>query len=643
MPRISDSPALMAMRRSIQSALPSLTVDRILCSGALEAHYQPIVQLRDGKVFGHESLIRVPQDTCMRAPDVLFAAAREEGLTLALEQACMLEGIRGWSQHDRDRRLFVNMSAEAVLQTVNVESISGITDALKSVALAPAAVVIEITEHERVSDLSALIAVSGALRAAGIRFALDDFGDGRSSLRLWAELRPEFVKIDKYFIHEVERHAYKVQTLKGLIRFAETFGTTLIAEGIETEAELRIARDLGIKLGQGYFLGRPARAAALEVLPAAAAVMASSQISVLPEMTRAANAEFAVGSIAIRVRALDPQTSNDEAAQVFDDDPGLRCIALVEAGRPVGLLNRQVFYDRYAKPFIKELYGRKPCTLFATSTPLILDQNAGIEELTAVLTSSDQRYLSEGFVITEGGQYLGLGTGEHLVRAVTEVRMEAARHANPLTFLPGNIPISEHIARLLAAKCEFVACYCDLNDFKPFNDHYGYWRGDDMIRLVANTLATRCDARRDFIGHVGGDDFVVLFQSQDWFERCELIVSTFNELARGLFDEAALYRGGIDAEDRHGVYRFFPFTTLSIGAVPVGPGQFDRPEHVASAAASAKHKAKISRQGLAVEGRAMEPAGAGPEGARRRPPGETLLLLPLRNPGLPSQASRARP
>ena len=122
-----------------------------------------------------------------------------------------------------------------------------------------------------------------------------------------------------------------------------------------------------------------------------------------------------------------------------------------------------------------------------------------------------------------------------------------------------------------------------------------------MIRLVARTLVSRCDQRRDFIGHVGGDDFVVLFQSDDWMDRCEAIVAMFNEKARSLFDDDALERGGIDAEDRHGVMRFFEFTTLSIGAVPVSPGTFSRAEQVASAAARAKHKAKTQRVGVAIE------------------------------------------
>jgi len=577
------------------------TAAELLSSGLLRAHYQPIVDLRTGEVVAHESLIRLPQGAALRSPDELFKAARTEELTVALEQACLDEGIRAWVAHAHDKRLFMNLSAFAIIEMVDRLSVNGVMRALATASMAPSALVIEVTEHEHVADIPRLIEAAASLRAQGLRFALDDFGDGRSSLRLWAELRPEVVKIDKYFVRDLHQQAIKVQTLKGLARFAETFGTTLVAEGIETQDELRVVRDLGIELGQGYFLGRPRREPALKILPAAAAIIQSSEIAVLPEITRAAGADFTVARLAVLVPPLSPETSIHDLARYFTEDSTRRAAALVKDGIPVGLVQRQSFVDSYATPYFKELYGRRPGIEFANTTPLILDKHTGLDAMTAVLTSSDQRYLAEGFIVTEGGRYLGLGTGEQLVRVVTEVRIEAARHANPLTFLPGNIPITEHIERLLAAGSEFTACYADLNDFKPYNDLYGYWRGDEMIRLVARTLASHCDPRRDFIGHVGGDDFIVLFQSDDWLDRCERIVSNFNDKAIGLFDEEALDRGGIEAEDRHGVMRFFKFTTLSIGAVPIRPGSFTRPEQVASAAAAAKHKAKQSHQGLAVE------------------------------------------
>jgi diguanylate cyclase (GGDEF)-like protein len=236
----------------------------------------------------------------------------------------------------------------------------------------------------------------------------------------------------------------------------------------------------------------------------------------------------------------------------------------------------------------------------ANTEPRLIERNHDVEELVGILTSQDQRYLNDGFVVVDNGRYLGLGTGEQLVRSVTELRIEAARHANPLTFLPGNIPISLHIKRLLNSGAWFSACYLDLNHFKPFNDHFGYWRGDEMIRLLAKIAVKNCDPHKDFVGHVGGDDFLILYQSQDWKNRALLIIQEFEDLSLALYDDESLQKGGIEGEDRDGLKRFFKFISLSIGAVVVDKGQLATPEDVANRAAVAKHSAKQGGSGLHV-------------------------------------------
>jgi GGDEF domain-containing protein len=133
-----------------------------------------------------------------------------------------------------------------------------------------------------------------------------------------------------------------------------------------------------------------------------------------------------------------------------------------------------------------------------------------------------------------------------------------------------------------------------------FNDHYGYWRGDEMILLLARTATRHADAHRDFVGHIGGDDFLMLFQSPDWQRRCAAVINDFNRQARDLYDDEARQAGGIEGEDRHGVVRFTPFTTLAIGAVRIPPGMFRHAEDVAGQAAIAKHEAKQAPSGLTV-------------------------------------------
>ncbi|WP_198972400.1 phosphodiesterase [Xylophilus sp. ASV27] len=582
-------------------------VARLMRYHQLHAVFQPLADLRTGAVYGHEALIRGPVDTPLHAPDALLALARRAGIPQAFELFCLRTVLADWHRACGTGRLFVNIGADALVQAVRRHGPDALLRALRTARVDPRQLVLEITEHERVPDLEALREVARQVHACGAMLALDDFGDGHSSLRLWSELRPDFVKIDKYFTRGIGLQEggsalhggpEKIQVLRAIQGIANIFGTRLVAEGIETVQELCALRELGISHGQGYLLGRPAMAPRLRLEAAATAALATGPAMPPAFPQRPARPGVLRGLTLIDAPALAPGTSHNELAGLFHARHNLHAVALVDGDRPVALVNRQHFMDHYATLFFREVHGKKPCITHANRSPRVIELDDDIDELIAILTSHDQRYLNDGFIVTEQGRYVGLGTGEQLVRSVTEARIEAARHANPLTLLPGNIPINLHIERLLGSGTPFVACHADLNDFKPFNDHYGYWRGDEMIRLAARLALAHADPQRDFVGHVGGDDFMVLFQSPDWRERCERIVDGFAQQALALFDPEARAAGGIHGEDRDGQPRFFPCTTLSIGAVPVGRGAFRHADEVASLAALAKHDAKATRQGL---------------------------------------------
>ncbi|WP_296529231.1 diguanylate cyclase [Rhodoferax sp.] len=352
--------------------------------------------------------------------------------------------------------------------------------------------------------------------------------------------------------------------------------------------------------GRAFFWGRPAELPRERIEEQALEVMRERKIVVFPELRRASNAGTLNRLMVLQAPTLGIDASNDELAKVFLAHDKLHAIALLDGTRPVAIINRSSFMNEYSKLYYRELWGRRACLVHANQEPRLIEQNHNVDELIGILTSDDQRYLADGFIVTENGRYLGLGTSDQLVRSVMEARIEAARHANPLTFLPGNIPISQHIERLLKRGVDFVVCYADLNNFKPFNDQYGYWRGDEMIRLVARLALAHCDPRRDFVGHVGGDDFIILYQSADWQLQCERFIAKFAECAVELFDLSACAAGGIHAEDRYGVSRFFPLTTISVGAVKVAHGEYSNAQQVATVAARAKHDAKTHGVGLLV-------------------------------------------
>ena len=578
----------------------SFTVQELLHSGGLAAVYQPICSVGQGFIFGYEGLIRGPADSEMHRPDRLFESARLEGLTFALEVTSATIILAGYSPSSAESRIFVNFSAGVLVRLLRADaSVDSLRSLMRGYPVKHK-IVVEITEHDRVTDFAELLAAAGEFRKWGVEFALDDFGDGRSSLRLWAELQPEFVKIDKYFTHDASEQPQKTQMLRAVTQISEVLGGRLIAEGIETPHDLAAVRSLGIQLGQGYLLGRPKPEPAAAIEPEAVAVIIKGEVAVLPAARYTRGIAFSAERLTLRIPPVTPQTTADQVSQVFRAHPEYPALAVVEGDRAVGLINRRALMEMFARQYQKEIYGQRTCTNVMNPNPIHLEYQATFEDSMAMLVSQDQSYLTDGFIVSQGGRYVGIGTGENLVRTVTEFRVEAARHANPLTFFPGNVPITEHIKSLISTGNDFVCAYCDLNHFKPFNDQYGYWRGDEMILLLADIVFAHAEPKRDFVGHVGGDDFIILFQSPDWISRCEQTIADFNLRAQNLFDAEARLKGGISAEDRNGNPAFFPLTSLAIGAVEVISGLFREAADVASAAAEAKRRAKKQGIGLAI-------------------------------------------
>ena len=184
---------------------------------------------------------------------------------------------------------------------------------------------------------------------------------------------------------------------------------------------------------------------------------------------------------------------------------------------------------------------------------------------------------------------------ELLARVGAAVRRSSGlRSVNPLSGLPGNTTITEEIESRLARRERFALLYVDIDRFKEFNDHYGFARGDLMISSVAQLLAEISWGREGerFLGHIGGDDFVVLAASEEAETLAACITQRFDETAPSLYDEKDRQRGSIEARDRRGVLRRSPLASLSIGIVNIAPGRFDGAIAAARAAAEVKEVAK---------------------------------------------------
>lgn len=584
------------------AAAASVSLAGILRERLLRPRFQPVIDLSHSRIYGHESLIRGPVDTALHFPDALFAEARRQGLHPQLELASFRAGAQGFNQNEAPGKLFLNLSGSALIHYWTLWGDEMPLRLLKDCTLAPSNIIVELTEQDPLSEhMATLGSAFACLREYGMRIALDDYGVGNSNLQLWSEMQPDLVKIDRYFFNGIGHDDRKQNMVRAILKVAQYLGTAIVAEGIETAEDLAVVRDLEIRYAQGWLLGRPDEALLTELTPP----LRDSLRVRAPAPLSQRSAGGTAASLRVEApAALLTKHTNDDVHRLFIEHKSQHAVAVVDGdNRPVGIINRRDFSEHYAQRYTRELFGRDACSTFMNAEPVLVDLDVSIDQLSHVLISEDQRYLMDGLIITRDGRYDGLATGETLVRSVTEMRIEAARYANPLTSLPGNIPISRHIATLLDDAADFTICYGDLNNFKPFNDVYGYWRGDDMIMLTADVIKRHCDPLRDFVGHVGGDDFVVLLRSPDWTERIQRIIAEFNERAIDLYDDQGRRNGGIEAEDRYGVPRFFPFVTLGVGALTVTPSLCERirPEDIASAAAHVKHKVKHGNLSLVSE------------------------------------------
>jgi PAS domain S-box-containing protein len=233
-PRLGARRHAAAERASIQAVIDTT---------ALRPFFQPIVDLRDGLVVGHEALTRFDDG---RPPSVVFAAASRVGLGVELEVACLEAAIAAADRLAPHTYLSLNASPELFL--------SGRLAALLSGTARP--IVLEITEHVAIDDYDALRYALARL-GPDIGLAVDDAGAGYASFRHILELAPQYVKIDIGLVRSVDTEPARQALIAGMGHFAAKRGLDLIAEGIETRQELEALRGLGVPYGQGYFLGRP--------------------------------------------------------------------------------------------------------------------------------------------------------------------------------------------------------------------------------------------------------------------------------------------------------------------------------------------------------------------------------------------------
>ncbi len=231
----------------------------------------------------------------------------------------------------------------------------------------------------------------------------------------------------------------------------------------------------------------------------------------------------------VPVPPVHPKTQCEEVYGIFARDRAIQSIAVVEDDYPMGLVNRFALIDRFSRRFFRELYERKPISLVMEKAPLIVESTVGLDDLSSIIADEEEKYLYEGFIITCKGKYLGIGTGQRLIKEMTErkqAQLYHLAHHDPLTGLPNRLLFYDRLSQALSQAertgKHLGVLFIDVDHFKSVNDTLGHPTGDLLLREVAQGIQN-CLRSGDTVARQGGDEFTVFLTNVAQPEDVELV------------------------------------------------------------------------------------------------------------------------
>jgi diguanylate cyclase (GGDEF)-like protein len=561
----------------------------------LDVAFQPIVNIHTGACYGYEALLRNTAEAGFESIADFFDTCHALGVLIDVEMALREKAVVKFLQmeHWRQSKLFLNLDNRGLELEGDLPART--RKMLERYGIEESQVVFEISEQHPIGQPNHAAAIFNHYKRNNFRLAVDDFGTGFSGLQLLYFAAPDFLKIDRFFVSDIASDSKKKLFLSQIVNIAHLLGVVVLAEGVETEREYFVCKDIGCDLIQGYLVQRPDRD------------MARMQPH-YDHIERLSRRERRVAVsdqklIADQIAAIEPihlGSTMEEVFERFRADKSVTFFPVVDAaGEPVGIVRetelKDYTYSLYGKALISNKTLGRRLKDFVTRCPMA-DINTRAEHILQAYSAVEK---SEGIIIVDDMKYAGFLSAHSLLRVINEKNLAAARDQNPLTKLAGNNLIHEYVSEALgAADCEYVLAYFDFDNFKPFNDKYGFRLGDRAILLFAELLSKALPRDTCFAAHVGGDDFFGGFRRTDFDEALRVsanLCAAFSRDVESFYDDETRRLGHIVGQDRVGNIVRFPLMTVSAAIVhlPVGRHVFSV-DDVSQLIAELKKEAKKS-------------------------------------------------
>lgn len=257
----------------------------------------------------------------------------------------------------------------------------------------------------------------------------------------------------------------------------------------------------------------------------------------------------------------------------------------------VGIITQEKLAFKLSGQYGYTLYQNKPISDIMDRTFLSVDYKTSVSEVSKLSMARPNHKLYDFIVVTEDEKYFGIVTIKDLLQKTTEIEISAAKHQNPLSGLPGNLLIEQRLTQCCSGMDNYTIAYIDIDNFKAYNDCYGFEKGDMVIKLLSNLLRDNF-AEEQFVGHIGGDDFVVILNKSVNESYFDDVIKKFEYEVLNFYNETDIRNGFITTINRHGNIEKFPLISLTC-VITNNTGRifnniFDLTEHLAEMKKAAK-------------------------------------------------------
>ncbi len=570
------------------------------CLDEIDYAFQPIVNAYSGQVFALEALIRNVQEAGFDSIDALFDAAYNEKILFELELSLRHKALEKFCQvgFHRDIKLFYNLDNRTTMMPNFKPGMTA--PILQNFDLPKESICFELSEKHQERTFASFDQLTlNIYRQQGYRMAIDDFGVGYSGLQTLYNAEPDFIKIDRFFVDGIAKSSKKRLFVQNILEISQSLGIGVIAEGVESKEDFLVCRNLGCTMIQGFFVAKPTKK--ISKIERRYKSIEELYVQDKRELTN----QNIIKSRIVPLEYVKDSESLEAMQELFRKNTKAPLLPVLgEDKMPIGIIKEEDLKAYIYSPYgWALLHNQTKGSIKSLIIPCgIVDVNDSLEKILKIYANSQE---NEGVLVVENGLYLGYLSAKVLLEIINERSLLSAKDQNPLTGLMGNRAINAYINEVLMTSGQWVLVYFDLDNFKPFNDYYGFRSGDRVIKLLADILEKAANhlGSEAFVGHIGGDDFFLGWKLSESFD--EALTQVWNIVDKFGLDVQSFYsnkdreRGYILAKDRHGVSREFPLLSISCAMLIVDTNQerlYDE-EIVAQTYAELKKHAKQYRGG----------------------------------------------